>query len=99
MSTKIKKLATLLRRFIKQVERDLRFKTHLYATYDEERKDEALITFEHKAWLLCQTASEMRAQQNARRQLQKMPDLSRAEGKLKHPALPIFDKWAKKNSN
>jgi hypothetical protein len=96
VSTKIKKLATLLRRFIKEVERDLEFKTHLYATYDEERKDEALITFEHKAWLLCQTANEIRAQQNARRLLQKMPDLSRAEGKLKHQVFPIFDNWAKK---
>lgn len=96
MSTKIERLATLLRRFIKQVERDLEFKTHLYATYDEERKDEALITFEHKAWLLCQTASEMRAQQNARRLLQKMPNLTKSEVKLKHQVFPIFDSWAKK---
>jgi hypothetical protein len=96
VSTEIEKMATLLRSFIKQVESDVKFKTDLYTKYDEERKTEALTQFEHESWLLCQTAQEMRTKQNARRELQKMPDLHKAEGKLRQPASLIFDKWTQK---
>jgi hypothetical protein len=94
MSNKIKQLEICLRAFIKQVEYDLSFKMSLYDQYDEKRKTEAVIRFEHEAWLLCQTTSQRLSRQNARRQLQNL-DLSKVDGKLNHQVMPIFDKWAK----
>lgn len=95
MRNKKERLATQLRAFIKKVEDDINFKTNIYAQYDEGRKTEAVKRFEHEAWLLCQSADEMRSKQNIRRQLQKMPDLSVVEGKLKSPVMKIFDEWSK----
>lgn len=94
MSNKMKQLEICLRAFLKQVEHDLSFKMNLYDQYDEKRKTEAVIRFEHEAWLLCQTASERLSRKNAERQVQNL-DLSKVDGKLNHQIMPIFDKWAK----
>ena len=94
MSNKKEKLEICLRAFIKQVEHDLNPQMQLYAQYDEKRKAEALIRFEHEAWVLCRPANEMRVKQSARRQLQN-PDLSKVNGRLKHQVFSIFDKWSK----
>jgi hypothetical protein len=94
MSNKIEQLEICLRVFTKQIEHDLSFKMSIYDQYDGNRKAEAVIRFEHEAWLLCQTASEKLSRQNARRQLQNL-DLSKVDGKLNHQVVPIFNKWAK----
>ncbi len=94
VSSKIKRLAAHLYAFREQVKHDLQFKTNIYAQYDEQRKAEALIRFEHEAWLFCRPANEMQAKQRVRRQLQN-PDLSKVNGRLNHEVFSIFDKWSK----
>lgn len=94
--TKFEVLASFFRSFAIQVDNDLNNKISILSKYEDESMQKLLSRFEHKAWLLCATAREIRLKESNRRKQQQKPDLSGVLAKLDTKALSVFLKISNK---